>query len=250
MNVISALISIPVSVVLIVWLVRCKKERPFSRGNIIRLIVAGLLSAVVGTLLTAVLVSIRAAYVIGFDTLVSWFAHPDVKTITARLQEIAAEGEFSFVRLFLGQLITIGFAEELSRYLFLRLSTRRQTFAKTALDFAICGGIVGTGFTVAEDLLYSSGGLLLSLLRSLMPFHFTYGAIMGWFVGKAFVTGKKKYHLIGILIPVLLHTIFDSGVTAVAEAGIYIIVMIISLLLNLAATIFMIVKIRQWSKNG
>ena len=105
------------------------------------------------------------------------------------------------------------------------------------------------GFTLAEDLMYSSEGLLLTLLCSVMPFHFTYGAIMGCFIGKAFMTGEKKYHLIGIIIPVLLHTLFDSTLTAAAQAGIYILLMMVSLLLNLAVTIYVIVKIRQWSKK-
>lgn len=97
--------------------------------------------------------------------------------------------------------------------------------------------------------MYSSDEILLTLLRSVMPFHFTYGAIMGYFIGKAFMMGEKKHHLIGIIIPVLLHTLFDSTLTAAAQEGIYILLTMVSMLLNLAVTIYVILKIRRLSKN-
>ena len=249
MNIISALISLPVSVILIVWLIRCKKNTPFTAGNVVRLIIAGIVSALVGSTVTILFTAVRAIKMIGLDTLKSWFANPDPETIQAFIDANQSTADFSYVRLFLNILITVGLAEELSRYLFLRLSTHRQDFAKTLPDFVICGGIVGTGFTVIEDLLYSAEGAGIAIFRSLMPFHFTFGAIMGYFIGKAYVTGRKRYLFIGILIPVLLHTLFDSSIFALTKEDIYVLLFLAAFILLIVVTIVMIVKINRWKKE-
>ena len=251
MNILSALLSLPVSIILVVWLVRCKKRYdPFVKGNVTRLLIAGAISAVVGFSVTLIFVAVRAVNVIGLDTLRSWFAAPDVSKILDDLQALQTEKAFSFARLFIFQLYAVGWAEELSRYAALRVSTNKQPFAKTCLDLAICGGIVGTGFTVVEDLLYSSGGAGLTLMRSLMPFHFAYGAFMGWFIGKAFTTGKKWYHLVGIAIPVLIHTLFDASISATEYESIYLLLVLLALILNAVLTVVMIVRINRLSKQA
>ena len=250
MSIISTLISLPISIILIVWLIRSKRNTPFTAGNVVRLIIAGIVSALVGSTVTILFTAVRAIKMIGLDTLKSWFANPDPETIQAFIDANQSTADFSYGKLFLSILITVGLAEGLSRYLFLRLSTRRKDFAKTSLDFAICGGIVGTGFTIVEDLLYSSGGAGIAIFRSLMPFHFTFGAIMGYFIGKAYVTGRKGCLFIGILIPVLLHTLFDSSIFALTKDDSYLFLFIAAFILLIAVTIVMIVKIHRWKKEA
>ncbi|MBP3851307.1 MAG: PrsW family intramembrane metalloprotease [Erysipelotrichaceae bacterium] len=247
MNIIGALVSLPVSIILIVWLNRCKRYDPFSKGNIRRLIIAGMLSALLATVVSLSIMVVMAISVIGIDTLRSWMTDPDPVAIQATIEKIRATSTFSYGKLFLNQLISIGLVEEMSRYLFLRLSTRKQPFAKTWLDYVICGGIVGIGFAIIEDLLYSEGGVILAALRALTPFHFTYGVIMGFFIGKAFDTNQKRYHLIGILIPVILHTLFDSSLQALSKEDVYLILVAFVSILTIVITIFMIIKINRWS---
>lgn len=248
MNIICALLSLPVSIILIRWLMRCKKENPFVKGNVSRLVIAGILSGIVGSIVTGIFLAINAVRLFGLDNLVAVIQNPEN---TGKIMEIINDiqkREISFAQTFVAQLIAVGFAEELSRYFFLRMGTRKQAFAKTWLDYTICGGIVGTGFTIIEDLFYSSGGVITTIFRSLMPFHFMYGAIMGYFVGKAIETGQKKYYVPGIMIPVLLHTLFDSSLHAIGRNDLYIILAAVMFIVSIGVTAFMIVKINRWSK--
>ncbi|MEE3436926.1 MAG: PrsW family glutamic-type intramembrane protease, partial [Lachnospiraceae bacterium] len=87
-----------------------------------------------------------------------------------------------------------------------------------------------------------------TIFRSLMPFHFMYGAIMGYFVGKAIETGQKKYYVPGIMIPVLLHTLFDSSLHVLGRNDLYIILAAVMFIVSIGITAFMIVKINRWSK--
>ena len=249
MWIISAILSLPVSIILVRWLMKCKWPA-FEKGDVKRLLIAGILSAVVASVGTIVFMLLRAVIVIGPDTLGSLFSARDEKSALEIINQFRTEREFSFWRVFLNTLLTIGFVEELCRYLFLHLSTKNRRYVQTWMDWVICGGIVGTGFTIAEDLLYSSGGIVLTIFRALMPFHFAFGAIMGYFIGKAKVTGERKYYAAAILIPVLLHTLFDSSIMALRDKDIFIILVLLMFLVMMAVSILMIVKIRRWSKNG
>ena len=187
-----------------------------SGGNVRRLVIAGILSGIVGSIVTGIFLAINAVRLFGLDNPGGRDSESGkYRQNHGNHQRYTEKGRVSFAQTFVAQLIAVGFAEELSRYFFLRMGTRKQAFAKTWLDYTICGGIVGTGFTIIEDLFYSSGGVITTIFRSLMPFHFMYGAIMGYFVGKAIETGQKKYYVPGIMIPVLLHTLFDSSLHAV-----------------------------------
>ena len=149
---------------------------------------------------------------------------------------------------FIGTFLSVGLVEELSRFLFIRRSTRKKHFAKTWLDLVICGGIVGVGFQLLEDITYVNGDLITALFRAVTPFHFTFGAIMGFYTGEALESGKKGYYIPAVLIPALLHTLFDSSISALEMDTMYIILVLASALLLMGLTVFMIIKINKWAK--
>ena len=75
-------------------------------------------------------------------------------------------------------------------------------------------------------------------------------SFMGWFIGKAFTTGKKWYHLVGIAIPVLIHTLFDASISATEYDSIYLLLVLLALILNAVLTVVMIVRINRLSKQA
>ena len=249
MGILCAILSLPVSVLLIRWLIKKKTENPFEKGDVRRLIIAGMLSMVVAAVVTLLIIVIRAFRIIGVDTLKLWMNNPDPETIKNSVDEIRsrAAGQ-TYLSAFIGTFLSVGVVEELSRFLFIRLSAGKKRFAKTCLDLVICGGIVGVGFQLLEDIFYVNGDLITALFRAITPFHFTFGAIMGFFMGKAMESGKKSYHLPAILIPALLHTLFDSSISALAMDDMYFVLVLASALLLIGLTVFMIIKINRWAK--
>ena len=249
MGILCAILSLPISILLVRWLIKKKTENPFEKGDVRRLIIAGMLSMVVAAVVTLLILCVRAYRLIGIDTLKLWMSNPDPETIKNSVDEIRsrAAGQ-TYLSAFIGTFLSVGLVEELSRFLFIRLSTGKKRFAKTWLDLVICGGIVGVGFQLLEDITYVNGDLITAIFRAVTPFHFTFGAIMGFYIGKALESGKKGYYIPAVLIPALLHTLFDSSISALKMDDLYIILVLASALLLIGLTVFMIIKINKWAK--
>lgn len=249
MGILCALLSLPVSIVLIIWLIKKKTDNPFEKGDVRRLIINGMLSMVVASVIPLLIIGVRAFLLIGIDNIKLLMNNPDPETVKNSLKGItAATSGRSFWSSFANTFLLIGLVEELSRFLFIQLSTRKKSFAKTRFDLVICGGIVGVGFQLIEDVFYANGDLITVIFRIVTPFHFTFGAVMGFFIGKALESGKKGYYIPAILIPALLHSLFDSSLFAVSINDLFIILVLVSALLMIGLTIFMIIKINKWSK--
>ena len=248
MGILCAILSLPVSVLLIRWLMKKKTENPFEKGEVSKLVLAGMLSMVVAAVVTLLILCIRAYRLIGIDTLKLWMSNPDPETIKNSLAEISARSSGqTYWSTFAGAFLSVGLVEELSRFLFIRLATGKKRFAKTWLDLVICGGIVGVGFQLLEDITYVNGDLITAIFRAVTPFHFTFGAIMGFYIGKALESGKKGYYIPAVLIPALLHTLFDSSISALKIDDLYFVLVLASALLLIGLTVFMIIKIKRWA---
>ena len=250
MGVLCVIISLPMSVLLVRGLMKKKTENPFEKGDVGKLILAGVLSMVAAAAVTLLIICGRAYRLIGVDTLKLWMSNPDPETIKNSLAVIRARSSGqTYLSAFIGTFLSVGLVEELSRFLFIQLATRKKRFAKTWLDLVICGGIIGVGFQLLEDITYVNGDLITAIFRAVTPFHFTFGAIMGFFIGKALESGKKGYHIPAILIPALLHTLFDSSISALRMDDLFFVLVLASALLLIALTVFMIVKINKWAKR-
>ena len=90
MGILCAILSLPVSVLLIRWLMKKKTENPFEKGEVSKLVLAGMLSMVVAAVVTLLILCIRAYRLIGIDTLKLWMSNPDPETIKNSLAEISA----------------------------------------------------------------------------------------------------------------------------------------------------------------
>lgn len=175
---------------------------------------------------------------------------------------------------FLTALITAALAEEVFKYIFFRLSLIKNKEVISWLDVTIAAIVVGIGFTLAEDFEFAIVGAT-NILRAFIPAHILFQAIMGYYYGKARVTGRRLYDVITLVFPILVHTFFDMfliGLRAVVgdnpdalkdlseEALLnmpgweYVIPMLIGAILAvvivLVGMILMLRRIGVWSKKG
>ena len=116
--------------------------------------------------------------------------------------------------LFLFSTIIVGFSEEITKYLGLLFFPYTQQFFNEPMDGIIYAVMIGMGFATLENLLYADRyGLDTILVRAFtaVPAHGVFAIISGYYVGLAKFTPNRRipYLLLGILLPVLLHGIYD-----------------------------------------
>ncbi len=139
--------------------------------------------------------------------------------------------------------IVFALAEELVKYGMLKGLIKKHPYAYSQLDITSLMMIIGIGFGISESIVYAFGanaGIMLT--RGFTAMHCGYGFIMGYFVSKGMKTGKRQYTAIGILLPFLLHGIYDCCLSDVIgevnENLVY-----ISLILAVVAIITLIIAI-------
>jgi len=155
-------------------------------------------------------------------------------TIFKGIPVLAYEAIYKFV--------VLAFAEEIIKYLMLRRTLRKSSGYSWA-DVVAFMVIIGTAFGLVEDVPYAVGADVPTMLvRGFTMGHVGYGFIMGWFYGKSLQTGKKRYDVIAVLLPWLLHGIYDYSLTPelmdVNESFMF--VAIVMALLDVVAVILMI----------
>ena len=110
--------------------------------------------------------------------------------------------------------IVLAFAEEIIKYLVFRFVLKRKKYSYSWADITAIMVIVGTAFGLMEALPYAfDASPMIMLVRGFTMGHVGYGFIMGCFYGKRLYTGKKKYAVIAVLLPWLLHGIYDFSLT-------------------------------------
>jgi protease PrsW len=129
----------------------------------------------------------------------------------------------------------VGFSEEFSKFLGLRLYSYNKKSFDEPLDGIVYSIMVGMGFATLENIMYVlkyaevGQGLEVGLKRMFLsvPAHGTFAVVMGYFVGKAKFDSKKSFWLMlaGLLGAVFFHGTFDfflfvsSGTVWGAETG-------------------------------
>lgn len=107
--------------------------------------------------------------------------------------------------------------EELLKFLVVALFAMRLRDFDEPMDGVVYAGIASLGFATFENMFYLSdpneGGWSLALARALtsIPAHASFGAVMGYFVGKSkFSFPKKPWFLVpALLIPIVLHGFYN-----------------------------------------
>ncbi len=139
--------------------------------------------------------------------------------------------------------ILFALAEELVKYYVLKNILKKNPYPYDSLDIVSLMMIVGMGFGITEAIVYAIGANAgMMLVRGFTAMHCGYGFIMGYYIAKGIETKKKKYTILGIIIPFILHGSYDTCLSEVIwevnENFMY-----VSLLLAVVAIITLIVAI-------
>ena len=104
--------------------------------------------------------------------------------------------------------------EEVLKFLFFLMVLKKAKSNYSWRDVTAFMVFVGIGFGLPEDIMYMVGSDVGQILvRGLLLMHGGYGFIMGYYYGKSLYTGKKGYRVVAVLLPFLLHGIYDFGLT-------------------------------------
>ena len=110
--------------------------------------------------------------------------------------------------------VVLALAEEIVKYVAFRLQLKKKFYAYTWADVVAFMVIIGTSFGLIEDVPYAVGASpIVMLVRGFTMGHVGYGFIMGWFYGKRLYTGKKVYGVFAVLLPWLIHGLYDFSLT-------------------------------------
>lgn len=126
----------------------------------------------------------------------------------------------SFLILFLNCFIGIGLIEELGKWIISYEVVYRDKEFNESYDAIVYSVFVSLGFALIENILYVlTNGVGVGLLRAFtsVPAHTCNGVLMGYFLSKTKIeevnnniSKSKRNMFYSILIPALLHTMYDS----------------------------------------
>lgn len=162
-----------------------------------------------------------------FGMLVALFFCGGASIVVAGIVEVFFRkilGEFiafdtSIIYIFIQNFIGVALVEELIKFVILKIGTWNNKNFNYTFDAIVYAVFVSLGFAAFENILYVLGnGVIVAILRAIIsiPGHMTFGILMGIYYGRAKVCEKcqnqsgKTYNLIlSLIVPVLLHGLFD-----------------------------------------
>lgn len=111
--------------------------------------------------------------------------------------------------------IVLALAEELVKgWSLFHFAKKNEIKETTWLDIIVFMTIIGTAFGLAEDLLYAFGtNAMQMLVRGITSGHSCYGFLMGYYIGKRYYTGDKKWFIPALLVPWFFHGLYDFALT-------------------------------------
>lgn len=150
--------------------------------------------------------------------------------------------------------IIVALMEEVAKFIMLKTASWKDKNFNYTFDAIVYAVFTSLGFATIENILYVlSNGFLVAIIRAIsaVPAHMTFGVFMGIYYGKAKVCEKngdikgKKYNLIkSVLIPTVLHGLYDYCLMeSMALSLIIFVVLLVFLYIN------MFRNIKKYSKE-
>lgn len=216
MYIICYILSLIISAFLVYKMLKIKKNDPFPKGSVLWMILWGAWVAVVTGCLLIFFDEIKAAMAGGYSPVLEAFNDGDPLAVKDELEELKEIEPITVSYLFREAFIEASIPEEIGKYLVALFFIFKKKLAGTRPLFnsAVCCGLVALGFEMIEDIMYVSGDAFVAVLRGLMPLHFCVDVIMGFFIGKAIASGRRFWHLPALIIPIMIHGIYDGIICA------------------------------------
>lgn len=246
----ATLMAVPVSVGLLIWILRMKKYDPFPRFTFLKLLIFGAIAYALSGVITIIGGLINILMQIGPEQLKLM---TDAEGVVKVLQEIAEASKaltpqsmlIGLIRTF----ILIGLVEELLKFFGAKIVMRKEGVVNTWKDALLCFAVVAVSFQLIEDIGYA-GSVALAIFRALTPFHFTFAVIMGYFYGLGKVKGNGFYSLLAIVAPATIHTLYDYSINLLKRNDNFIFLVLAMNVIMFALTIYAVLKLRRWHRDG
>lgn len=144
-------------------------------------------------------------------------------------------------------MIVLALAEELVKGGTALRVIKRSNLKLAWIDYISIMTLVALGFEIVESITYAIGTNAMQIfVRGITAMHAGFGFIMGYYYGKMKVTGNKFYGVLALLIPFLLHGIYDytlnDQVLEVSELMVYVPILIAFFGIVLLVVIFLFTK--------
>lgn len=190
------LLAIIPSIIILTMIYRKDKEKE-PKKLLLCLFAAGILSCFVTLFLSN-----------NLESIFPFFNSENVKLYTK-----------NYIYLFVYCFFGIGLIEEFSKWLFIYNITWNNKNFDHIYDSIVYSVFVSLGFATFENILYvMTEGVRVAILRSIfsVPGHASFAIIMGYYIGMAKLTSvkgnatlSKKYKVLSIILPALVHALFD-----------------------------------------
>ena len=191
LSVLFFLLSIIPSVLVIVWIMKRKKEDLEYKKSCKSALIRGLICVLPILALSAVL------YI-----------------VSRILKATALQSVNILVYKAIYTFIVLAFAEEFVKFFSFKGLLKKRAINYSWADVVAFMVIIGTAFGLVEDIPYAIGATpVIMLVRGFTMGHLSYGFMMGWFYGKKLYTGKKRYGVLAFVLPFLLHGLYDFSLT-------------------------------------
>ena len=247
------LVGLPISIALYWLMLRPKKDDPFPKGGILRLVIAAVVSLILSSILSlpiSILVSlIRSGALADIPGLIEMIQN-DPESFGELMDGTSGDALAMTIRSIVDMLFAAALLEEGLKYLTCRSAIRKEGMIRTWMDAVICFAIVGITFELLENVAFGAGSDILSaLLRALASAHFAFGVIMGYFYGKFLVSGKKRYHLLSFLVPLTYHAVANGLMTSMDLSPINYVLGITFSISYIVAAVAAVIVVLRWQKN-
>ena len=126
--------------------------------------------------------------------------------------------EFTIFGIILGKLINAS-AEELLKFVVIKKSK-----PKNEIDFIKNALLTSAIFMFLENYMYSKNGIIVGVYRNFMPIHLISQMVMAHYMIKSYSKKenkkvKLKYSILSIIVPIILHTTYNSVIDIVEKMG-------------------------------
>ena len=222
MKVLSLIIYALTPILLIALFIYHKDKNKEPNSIIIKLLFGGILSTFITVFITIILGQIFDIFIEDFNNLKG-------------------------LKLIIHAFICIALIEETSKYLMLNKISKNKECDED-FDMILYGSFIGLGFAAFENILYVvEYDTKVAIIRAFtaVPMHTILGIIMGYYLLKYKNTSNNKYKYLSIIIPVLIHGVYDYLIMTKIEINV-----ILAIILLIIVFVYGIVIINKISKKS
>jgi RsiW-degrading membrane proteinase PrsW (M82 family) len=141
----------------------------------------------------------------------------------------------------------VGIVEEFFKYLAVRLTVYRSKEFNEVMDGMVYMVSAALGFAATENVGYMLGfGYAVGFPRAILSYlaHISFSAILGFYVGKSKIEGRKNLILVGFALAISLHWLYDAFLVAgtLESSGGFFLLGITVLVFGLILTLILVKK--------